>query len=210
MSSPSDYFANHRLKMRLPWRLYHGPIVDAVSCAIRDSGGRDVLNIGSGPFFEFEALPKEGRRYFICDIDARAIDLARTRLGPRLAGARVVDSECVLAFDDAAFDLVFATEVIEHLHEPLQWTKEVLRVLRPGGTLLLTTPNYESLSLNLIERTLLEAIARMQGFSRAQIHPSRFDRDRLRAVLERAGAHDVHVQVIAHGWVLAAHARRPR
>ena len=41
---------------------------------------------------------------------------------------------------DAAFDVVWAGEVIEHVADTAGWLSEVRRVLRPGGTLLLEHP----------------------------------------------------------------------
>ncbi|HEY6552731.1 MAG TPA: class I SAM-dependent methyltransferase, partial [Vicinamibacteria bacterium] len=46
-----------------------------------------------------------------------------------------------LPFRDGAFDAVFAGELIEHLPDPRPGVAEFRRVLRPGGTLILTTPN---------------------------------------------------------------------
>lgn len=43
-----------------------------------------------------------------------------------------------------AFDVVIAAEVIEHLENPRFTMREVFRVLRPGGTAIITTPNNES------------------------------------------------------------------
>jgi 2-polyprenyl-3-methyl-5-hydroxy-6-metoxy-1,4-benzoquinol methylase len=50
-----------------------------------------------------------------------------------------------LPVPDAAFEGIVSTEVIEHLENPRAVFREFHRVLRPGGWLLLTTPNQESL-----------------------------------------------------------------
>uniref|UniRef100_E6Q525 Methyltransferase type 11 domain-containing protein n=1 Tax=mine drainage metagenome TaxID=410659 RepID=E6Q525_9ZZZZ len=46
-----------------------------------------------------------------------------------------------LPFDDACFDVAIFGEVIEHLVDPDAALQEISRVLRPGGYLVLTTPN---------------------------------------------------------------------
>jgi 2-polyprenyl-3-methyl-5-hydroxy-6-metoxy-1,4-benzoquinol methylase len=46
---------------------------------------------------------------------------------------------------DRAFDVVIAAEVIEHLENPRFTVREIQRLLRPGGTAIVTTPNNESL-----------------------------------------------------------------
>ena len=43
---------------------------------------------------------------------------------------------------DASFDVIFSCETIEHVPEPGRAVRELARVLKPGGTLFLTTPNY--------------------------------------------------------------------
>jgi SAM-dependent methyltransferase len=57
----------------------------------------------------------------------------------RAPGVHVVSDAHSLAFRDQSFDVVLATEVLEHLPEPQRAVDEMLRVLRPGGTVLLTT-----------------------------------------------------------------------
>jgi len=208
MSEPVDYFSNHRLKLRFPWRLYHGPIVRELRALLEGTPGRDVLNLGSGPFFELSELAPGDKRFTLCDIDARVLELARRLHGSALAGTDSVASGAPLPYEDARFDAVVSMDVVEHIIDPLPWLAEALRVLKPGGRLFLTTPNYASRSLRAIENTALEAIARLQGFSRHGLHPSKLDSQKLGTLLGRAGARRTQIKPISFGWVLAACAER--
>lgn len=55
-----------------------------------------------------------------------------------------IDSD-VFPFEDGSFDAIFAGEIIEHLFDPDHLLDEIYRVLRPGGILVLTTPNLASI-----------------------------------------------------------------
>ena len=208
MNHQPDYFSNHRLKLRFPWSLYHSPIVSSLDQAIRAAPGPEVLNVGSGPFFELDRLYTEGRRFSICDIDPRAIELASRLHGDRLARADAVLPDAGLPYADATFDLAVSMDVIEHLQEPRRWLAEIFRVVRPGGAVFLTTPNYGSWSLRFIEATALELVARTQGFSRRHLHTTKFDDRSLDRILREMGADTIRVKSISHGWVLSANARR--
>lgn len=50
-----------------------------------------------------------------------------------------------LPFADASFDLVLATDIIEHVDDDAQALKEIRRVARPGGFVLITVPAFRSL-----------------------------------------------------------------
>lgn len=54
------------------------------------------------------------------------------------------DLNSPMSYDDSTFDVVVAAEVIEHLENPRLVMREIFRVLRPGGTAIITTPNNES------------------------------------------------------------------
>jgi ubiquinone/menaquinone biosynthesis C-methylase UbiE len=62
-----------------------------------------------------------------------------------------------IAHPDNSFDVVISCETIEHLPDPKRAIRELARILRPGGKLFLTTPNY----LNLIG--LYRGYMRMKG-----------------------------------------------
>lgn len=209
MAEAVDYFSNHRLKLRFPWRLYHGPIVRELGRVLEGARSAAVLNVGSGPFFELELLSDTGARFTLCDIDARAVELAKRLHGARIERAEVIEPDRPLPLPDGAFDLVVSMDVIEHVADPTPWVRDIARVTRPGGKLFLTTPNYGFSSLGLLERTALEVVARAQGFSRKDLHPSKFNRSTLARELREAGLVDVRVERIAFGWVLAATASKP-
>lgn len=54
-------------------------------------------------------------------------------------GVQIIGDAQAIGLADAVFDVVLCTEVLEHLPEPQSAVDEMFRVLRPGGTLLLTT-----------------------------------------------------------------------
>jgi SAM-dependent methyltransferase len=72
------------------------------------------------------------------DVSPVALERARSRL----PGARIVELEpdAPLPFVEGAFDLVLCAETIEHVRDAQLLLSEIRRVLRPGGTLALTTP----------------------------------------------------------------------
>jgi len=72
--------------------------------------------------------------------DVSPVALERTRR--RLPDARIVELEpdAALPFGDGSFDLVLCAETIEHVRDVQLLLSEIRRVLRPGGTLALTTP----------------------------------------------------------------------
>lgn len=202
MNGPrADYFSNHANKLRFPWSLYHRPLVERFARELAAAGGRSVLNVGSGPFLERPSFPA-GRDYHACDVDPQAVEAVAARY-PDVPAALVRPGQ-PLPYPDASFDVVMASEVIEHVIDAGPWLDDLLRVLRPGGRLLVTTPNYGWSTLPLIERTVLELVARRQGFTRAGLHPNKLDRRTLRRLLESRPVRDVGIDSLSFGWVLFA------
>lgn len=78
--------------------------------------------------------------------------LARARASHPELEFRLVPIDGPLPFDDCSFELVWASEVIEHIPDTAHWLSEVRRVMAPGGRLLLTTPAHGRLRV-LIQGT---------------------------------------------------------
>ena len=51
-----------------------------------------------------------------------------------------VSDICAIPVPDASFDIALCTEVLEHVPDPIRAVREFGRILKPGGTLLLTAP----------------------------------------------------------------------
>jgi len=79
------------------------------------------------------------------DFSGVAIENARTLHASSGASFAVGDIQSI-SHQDGMFDLVVSCETIEHVPHPARAVHELARVLRPGGTLLLSTPNYLSLT----------------------------------------------------------------
>jgi 2-polyprenyl-3-methyl-5-hydroxy-6-metoxy-1,4-benzoquinol methylase len=111
-----------------------------------------------------ESVPKLGLRSGARVLDAPcggspALTLALIERGFGAVGADVdqeaetqlgkafqrVNLDEPLPWQDQAFDAVFSTEGIEHLENHFSFLREVCRILKPGGLLILTTPNITAL-----------------------------------------------------------------
>jgi SAM-dependent methyltransferase len=107
--------------------------------------GDRTLDLGCGDGWMTAELAAHGATPIGVEIAPAAIGRAR-RHHPRL-DFRLAEIEGELPFEDNAFDIVWASEVIEHIADTARWLSEVRRVLHPGGRLLLTTPNHSRLRL---------------------------------------------------------------
>lgn len=100
--------------------------------------GRDVLEAGCGEGYGADLIADVARRVIGLDYDESAVTHVRARY-PRVEMLQGNLAELPLA--DGAVDVVVNFQVIEHLWDQGQFVGECLRVLRPGGVLLMSTPN---------------------------------------------------------------------
>ena len=111
--------------------------------------GSRVLDAGCGRSLFTEIRPDWPFGIVAADVD---LDLLAARKAEFPAVRWVVGDAHPLPFRDAAFDGLFAGELVEHLPDPAAGVEEFRRVLRPGGSLVLTTPNRLRLA-NVVDRS---------------------------------------------------------
>lgn len=97
-----------------------------------------VLDVpcGSGAFL---------RRLLDNGYSASGADIEAHEAVPREAAFAAADMNEPLPYADGQFDAVVSIEGIEHIRRPFDFVRECARILKPGGVLILTTPNISSL-----------------------------------------------------------------
>ncbi|HEY7837223.1 MAG TPA: class I SAM-dependent methyltransferase [Terriglobales bacterium] len=99
-----------------------------------------LLDIGCS----FGVLVEEARRAGFdasgLEADLGAAEFARSKFGVEVFSGRLDQA----VFPPGSFDVVVLNDVIEHILDPIPFVTEVRRLLRPGGILLLETPNHRS------------------------------------------------------------------
>jgi SAM-dependent methyltransferase len=94
----------------------------------------------------------DARKLFAADVSPLALDRARTRLDSDIQLVEL-DPDAELPLEDSQFDLVLCAETLEHVRDTQLLLSEIRRVLRPGGTLAITTPAHSRLTgLRLLVR----------------------------------------------------------
>jgi SAM-dependent methyltransferase len=100
--------------------------------------GKEILDIACGEGYGMAALLRAGAKSVTgVDISAEAVKHVRERYG---ADARVGDATNI-PLEAGSVDLVVSFETIEHIDNPALFLKELHRVLRVGGTAIISTPN---------------------------------------------------------------------
>jgi SAM-dependent methyltransferase len=149
--------------------------------------GDSVLDLGCGDGAFTAVMAAAGADPVGAEVADVALARARER-HPEL-DFRLVAIEGPLPFQDALFDVVWASEVIEHVADTARWLSEVRRVLKPGGHLLVTTPSHGRLRLALAG---IERLAPPLGD-----HLHLYTRSALRSLLEELGFGEVRVRAAA-------------
>jgi 2-polyprenyl-3-methyl-5-hydroxy-6-metoxy-1,4-benzoquinol methylase len=100
-----------------------------------------ILDVGCGPGYFLEEAQKCGWDAHGSEFSARALELNRSK------GLNVVDAPIGPdTFAPGSFDVITAFEVVEHLRDPLAEAAMLAVLLRSGGLLYCTTPNFNAVS----------------------------------------------------------------
>jgi ubiquinone/menaquinone biosynthesis C-methylase UbiE len=146
------------------------------------SNGSHHLDFGCGPGTLVSLLPTDVSAVGV-DIASAQIAYAQEHYGGPGKEFITIDSG-KLPFPGETFDSISCIEVIEHLEPGTTATifSEFLRVLKTGGKLIVTTPNYGSLW-----PVLEKMVNRFSGLSYEEQHISKFRRSALGSLFKKTG-----------------------
>ena len=111
-------------------------------------GSRHLLDVGCGKGDFMARMHRQGWEVEGLEVDAEAVKYVRS-----ISDLTVhIGSLENIRFPDNTFDAITSNHVIEHVHDPISLIRECLRILKPGGRLVLATPNIESFGHDIFER----------------------------------------------------------
>jgi SAM-dependent methyltransferase len=143
-----------------------------------------LLDVGCGNGLFLKRMSDLGWIAQGVETDTRSARVARETYGFEVYGGTLQDA----GFPADSFDAITMSHVIEHLRDPLLVLAECRRILKPGGVLVVTTPNYKCLGhrcfgrrwlgldpprhLYVFSRKSLDLMANRTGFSRPKTRTS--------------------------------------
>lgn len=124
------------------------PQVRILECLLQQGGSYVEVGCGGG-----EVCSLIGKHYQVTGVDVSRLALQRAR--DRSMGGMVTLIEASadhLPIEENSADGVYSFEVLEHVWDPLTALREMVRIIKPGGFLLVSMPNHFSLDMHLRHR----------------------------------------------------------
>lgn len=102
---------------------------------------KHVLDYGCGSGYGAARIARSAAQVTAVDVAEDAIDYARGQYQADNLEFRAINPDRPLPFPDQSFDTVLSFQVFEHVPDTARYLAEIRRVLRPGGRLVLVTPD---------------------------------------------------------------------
>ena len=201
---PPTYYGTtgRKFKRYVEWAVRFVAIRRVRFLARRVPRGGRVLDIGCGRGTLLSELADRGFEVHGTEVSRAAVEGADSR-----AEIRIASNLAAAEYPEDHFDLVILWHVLEHLPDPRETVREIHRVLRPGGEVVIAVPNFSSWQ------------ARWSGAAWFHLDPPRhlyhFPLAALESLLsdcafECRSAHHFSLRQNPFGWVQSWMNKRPR
>ncbi len=111
--------------------------------ASEDLSAKRIVDIGGGEGYFCSILGEHIRKKYGLEPRRvlRSCDLYPEQFGYKEIDCDRIDAGSPLPYEDGSFDIVTCIEVVEHIEDQFRLIRELYRITRPGGRLIMTTPN---------------------------------------------------------------------
>ncbi|MBT3721641.1 class I SAM-dependent methyltransferase [archaeon] len=107
--------------------------------------GKKLLDIGTGKGYLLDVAKKQGYNCYGLDISKYATKIAKKN------HKKIFTGDLFSAkYKSNYFDVITATDLLEHIENPHEFVKEVRRILKPGGYFFVITPNTDSFTRKIL------------------------------------------------------------
>ena len=178
-------------------------VTDLLTAQIQKMDKPDVLDCGCGPGNILALLAPLRCKLTGLDLNQRYLDLA----AKKVPGATLIEGSVErLPFPDASFDIVYAVGVLMYLNDDHMAAKEIARVTKDGGFVLISVPNYRMLHLFLDPYYIFRIFKKIlgietqpsdAGFDESKIR--RYTLAQLRNLFREHDLHELHSRITSYG-----------
>ena len=154
LGAPKDFSAQdynyYSGRRKLPVEKIYNPITGKRYDALLDKlkvfrKTNSILDIGCGEGHFISVAGKRGWNALGLEMSPQAVEVC-DKLGLKVKKAELLN----LQIQEGQFDAVFMFEVLEHLTQPKEYLMKIRGALRDGGALFITTPNFNSITRQLL------------------------------------------------------------
>ena len=137
--------------------------------------GKKLIEIGCAQGYFLKQAKSLGADVFGVELNKVNAEIARNSIGGIIYDKDIFE----LSLSDEAFDIIYMRDVIEHIHNPIPFLKEMSRLLKPGGMIFFETHNIDG----LIHKVVGGKHTCLFGFE----HPVHWSYKTLKLALEKSG-----------------------
>jgi len=178
-------------------------VTELLIAQIQKMNNPEVLECGCGPGDILTLLATLRCRLTGLDINRRYLDLT----AEKVPGAALIEGSVEqLPFPDASFDIVFAVGVLMYLKDDRLAAKEISRVTKDGGFILISVPNYQMLHLLLDPYYIFRFFKRSVSKNKNQSDDGlgadkirRYSLPKLKNLFQKYNLHEVRSMVTSFG-----------
>jgi 2-polyprenyl-3-methyl-5-hydroxy-6-metoxy-1,4-benzoquinol methylase len=146
---------SHPLQYLTKTEVSYWGILEALKQVVKNKQTDKILEIGCGLGYLSHSLRTENYNVLGLDISQKAIDSANANFGNYYICQDIYD---YAKTNVNSFEVVILTEVIEHIEAPINFLEAILKVLKPNGRIILTTPNKSFFPADIIWDTDLPPV----------------------------------------------------